>query len=165
MALSRPAGVVGMLERYRVLGAMLALGEFTVSELVAMSDVREPTVRTILRRESHYIEEIGTVPTGRRGGQPVRWRLQASTREQLRVQLQRLEQLGVGPWLGESQDPNETLPAGIIAAEHVLLHLAPSTDPIERAGLIKLARAHMDAADASGAATLTSGAAKVAQQA
>ena len=58
-----------MLERYRVLGAMLALGEFTVSELVAMSDVQGPTVRTILRRESHYIEEVGTVPTGRRGGQ------------------------------------------------------------------------------------------------
>ncbi len=129
---------------------MLALGEFGISDLAALSDVQESTLRTILRRESHYVEEIGHMPTGRRGGQPKRWRLRAEAREHLRMQLQELEREGAGPWLGERTGASDTLPAGIIAAQDVLLRLAPATaDPVERAGLIKLARAHMDAADAS----------------
>ena len=142
---------VEMLERYRTLGAVLALGEFSVAELASLSEVQESTVRTILRRERLYVEQIGTEPTGRRGGQPVRWRMRAEARERLRLQLQELERLGAGPWLGERQDASYALPAGIIAAEDVLLHGAPAAaDPIERADLIKLARAHIDAADAAG---------------
>jgi predicted NBD/HSP70 family sugar kinase len=136
-----------MLERYKTLGAMLALGEFSVSELAALSGVRESSVRTIMRREKGYVEQIGTQPSGRRGGQPGRWRLRPEARERLRSELLELERLGVGPWIGERQDDSNAVPAGIIAAEDALLRLAPAAaDPVERAEFVKLAQAQLDAA-------------------
>ena len=142
-----------MHERYKTLGAVLALGEFSVSELAELSGVREPTVRTILRRESTFVEQIGTQATGRRGGQLVRWRLQPAAREQLRAQLQELERLGAGPWLTDQHD-HDVSHAEIISAEDVLLSLASTTiDPVERTELIKLAEAQLDAANVSMAAS------------
>jgi len=144
---------------------MLALGEFSVSDLAALSEVRKATVRTVLRRERQYVEEVGIMPTGRRGGQPVRWRLRPETREHLRAQLEELERLGVGPWIGQHQDASHALPAGLIAAEHVLLRLTPAiSDPVERAGLIKLARTQIDASDACGSVVSASTAQAVGQQ-
>ena len=139
-----------MLERYKTLGGVLALDEFSVSELAELSGVRESTVRTILRREGAFVEQIGTQSTGRRGGRPLRWRLRPAAREQLRAQLRELEQLGVGPWLVDQYDNADAPRAGIIAAEDVLLRLA-STDveSAKRSELVKLAEAHLDAADAS----------------
>ena len=139
-----------MLEHYRTLGAILALGEFNVAELAALSGVGEPTIRTTLRREAHYVEQLGTEPTGRRGGQPVRWRLRPEARERLRDRLREFEQLGAGPWLDEPPVPEDMLPAGLIAAEDVLLRLVPAADnPKRRAELVQLARAQLDAADAT----------------
>jgi len=120
-----------MLERYKTLGAMLALGEFTVADLAVLSGVGEPTVRTILRRDAEYIEQLGSEPTGRPGGQPVRWRLRSDARERLRGQLGELERLGIGPWLGESHSPAGTLPPGLVAAEDVLLRLVPAAPDFE----------------------------------
>ena len=137
-----------MHERYKTLGAVLALGEFSVSELAELAGVREPTVRTILRREGTFVEQIGRQSTGQRGGQPVRWRLRSAAREPLRAQLEELERLGAGPWLTD-QYGHETSRAGIIAAEDVLLRLASTAaNPVERAELIRLAEAQLDAADA-----------------
>jgi exopolysaccharide biosynthesis polyprenyl glycosylphosphotransferase len=143
-----------MLERYKTLGGVLALGEFSVAELAELSGVREPTVRTILRREGTFVEQIGTRSTGRRGGQPVRWRVRPAARERLRAQLRELERLGVGPWLADQPDHDDAPRAGIIAAEDVLLRLAGTdVEPVERTELVKLAEAHLDAADASLAAS------------
>src|SRR5215471_5875098 len=140
-----------MLKRYRTLGAMLALGEFTVADVAALAEVQPSTVRTTLRRDSRYVEPAGTEATGRRGGQPIKWRLRPETREDLRSRLQALEQQGVGPWFNDSLYVGLTVPAGIIAAEYVLLRQIPATiDPSERADLIRLARGHIDAADALG---------------
>jgi len=139
-----------VLERYRTMGAVLALGEFTVSELARLSGVREPTVRTVLRRERDLVEQIGTRKVGRRGGQPGHWRLRPEARERLRAQLQELERLGVGPWLGEREDDSHVLPAGLTAAEDVLLRLAPlASNPADRAELVELAQAQLDAVNAS----------------
>ena len=138
-----------MNERYQTLGAVLALGEFSVSELAELSGVREPTVRTILRREGTLVEQLGTHATVGRGGQPVRWRLRPGVRDQLRAELRELEQSGVGPWLTD-QDDHDTSRAGIIAAEDVLLSLASKAlNSDGRAELIKLAEAQLDAATAS----------------
>jgi hypothetical protein len=149
-ALGGLTGRIIVLERYRTLGAALALGEFTVPEVARLSGVRESTVRTTLRREGSFVEQIGTQKVGRRGGQPIRWRVRPKARKRLRAQLRELEQLGVGPWLGERQDDSNTLPAGIIAAEDVLLRLAPmASDPVRRTELVDLAEAQLDAANAS----------------
>jgi hypothetical protein len=80
-----------MPERYKTLWAMLELGEFSVSEIATLSGVGESTVRTILRREASYVERVGRAPTGRQGGQPVRWRLRPDARKRLRAQLREFE--------------------------------------------------------------------------
>jgi hypothetical protein len=139
-----------MLERYRTLGAVLALGEFTVPELADLAGVRESSVRTILRRESDYVEQIGRQATGRPGGKPIRWRLRPAARERLRALLHDLERLGSGPWLDERLDNGPGVPASILAAEDVLLRLVPAAaTPAERAGLVKLAETQLDTASAS----------------
>lgn len=105
-----------MRERYRTLEAMLALGEFSIAELVARSDVSESTIRTILRRESLYVEPIATESTGRHGPRPGRWRVRAKTREHLSETLRQLENSGAGPWPGEPQEAAQALPAARVAS-------------------------------------------------
>lgn len=139
-----------MLERYKTLGAMLALGEFSISELAVLSGVRQSSVRTILRRETAYAEQTGTQPSGRRGGQPRRWRVRPEAREQLRDELRELERLGVGPWIGVSEQEPSAVPEAIIAAQDVLLRAVPAAaDPGERAELVKLAEAQLEIAAAT----------------
>ena len=135
-----------MLESYRTLRAMLALGEFSVAELAELSGVQQSTVRTTLRRSRDYIERAGTTPSGRRGGQPVRWRLRPEARHILRRQLHESE-LGLGLGVGDRAPRDHTLPPGVIEAEDVLLRLAPKEpSPVQRARLVKLARAQLGAA-------------------
>lgn len=135
-----------MLEHYRTMRAMLALGEFSVAELAELSGVQQSTVRTTLRRSSDYVERTGTTPSGRRGGQPVRWRLRPEARHILRKRLHELE-LGVGAGVGDRAPRDHTLPPGVIEAEDVLLRLAPrEPSRAKRARLVKLARAQLGAA-------------------
>lgn len=126
---------------------MLALGDFSVAEVAALAQVGKSTVRTVLRREYDYVERVGQQRTGRRGGQPVRWRLHPEARESIRAILRELENLGAGSWLDDPAAP-ATPKAALLAAEDVLLRLAPAaTDPGERAELIKLARAQVETAE------------------
>ena len=92
-----------MFERYRTLGAMLALGDFSVAEVAVYAQVGESTVRTVLRREGDYVERAGSQPTGRRGGQPVRWRLRPGAHESIRAILVELEIAGARP---RHEDPS-----------------------------------------------------------
>ncbi len=64
-----------MHEQYRTLGAMLALGEFTAEEVADLAAVKRASVHTVLNRHRAWIARIGQQPTGRRGGQFVRYRL------------------------------------------------------------------------------------------
>jgi phosphoglucosamine mutase len=139
-----------VLERYRTLGAMLALRTFSVPEVAALAGVREATVRTILRRERKYLEKVGVRQTGRRGGQLTLWRLLPDASETIRLELAKLEKVGMGPWLGERPDVGEGPPAPILAAQDVLLRLVPAAiDPAERAGLVDLARTQIETAENS----------------
>jgi peptidoglycan hydrolase-like protein with peptidoglycan-binding domain/lambda repressor-like predicted transcriptional regulator len=105
-----------MRERYRTLEAMLALGEFSVADLAARSGVSASTIRTILRRESPYVEQIATESTGLHGGRPVRWRVRAETREHLSETLRELENSGAEPWPGEPQEAAQALPAARVVS-------------------------------------------------
>jgi phosphoglucosamine mutase len=134
-------------ERYRTLGAILALGDFSVAEIAALAQVGKSTVRTVLRREDDYVERVGPQPTGRRGGQPVRWRLRPGARESIRAILRELEDLGAGSWLDAPSAPDSP-EAAVLAAEDVLLRLAPAaSDSDVRSELIKLARAQVETAE------------------
>lgn len=146
-----------MRERYKTLGAMLALGDFSVAEIATLAGVGESTVRTVLRREDDYVERVGPQRTGRRGGQPVRWRLRPAARESIRAVLRELENLGAGSWLDDPSVPADPM-ASVLAAEDVLLRLAPAaSDSEERAELIKLARAHVESAEGTIASEQESG--------
>ena len=72
-----------MLERYRVLGAVLALDEFTVAELARFSGVKETTVRTVLSRNQQFVQQTGRRASKRRGAQPLSYRLRPETRDGL----------------------------------------------------------------------------------
>jgi len=134
-------------ERYRTLGAILALGDFSVAEVAALARVGESTVRTVLHREDDYVEKVGTQRTGRRGGQPIRWRLRPEAQESILAILQDLEILGAGSWLDDPSGPASPK-AAVLAAEDVLLRRAPDArDPDERAELIEIARIHVETAE------------------
>jgi phosphoglucosamine mutase len=135
-----------VLERYRTLGAMLALGEFSVQQVAALAHVGQSTVRTVLRRESQHVEKVGSQPTGRRGGQPDRWQLRPGAREAIRVILLELQDAGAGSWLDDPSNLDSRL-GPLLAAEDVLLRQAPGTsDPAERLSLIKLALLQVETA-------------------
>lgn len=136
-----------MLKRYKILGAVLALGEFSVSDLASLSRLPGADVRYILRKNSDYVEQVERLSTGRPGGQPILWRIRPGSRERLRGLLRQMEWVGAAPWFGERQD--EAMLAELIAVDDVLLRVLPATiDSEERADLIKLARAQLDAATA-----------------
>lgn len=132
---------------------MLALGEFSVPELAALAHVGEPTVRTVLRRESRFVERVGAQRTGRRGGQPVRYQLLPAARDAIRATLEQLQGLGAGSWLGDPSGPDSQA-AALLAAEDVLLRRVPSVaDPVERSRLVALARIYADTAEVPDAAS------------
>ena len=131
-----------MLERYRTLGAMLALREFTVADLARYSGVKEATVRTILAREGRYVQRHGVVPSSKPGGQPVIYSLRSDAEPQLVEVLRKLEAIGAsGPAFHESATESTTqVPAALVAAGDVLLRRIPSASgAVERHQLLELA--------------------------
>ena len=60
---------------YRILAGALALKSFTVNDLSRFSRSLPGTVRTTLSRNREYVEALSTQPSGKRGGQPLRYRL------------------------------------------------------------------------------------------
>jgi hypothetical protein len=54
-----------------ILRTVVSLPRFTVVDLVAICDLPAATVRTVLRRNEDWFQEVGTADTGKRGG---RWK-------------------------------------------------------------------------------------------
>jgi len=131
-----------MLERYRTLGAMLALREFTVADLARYSGVKEATVRTILDRNREYCQQVGIVRSGKPGGRPVTYALRAGTEQDLIKVMRELEAVGATPPTAREpeSEAKTAVPASIVAAEDILLRQLPlARDPAEREQLVKLA--------------------------
>lgn len=76
-----------MIKTYKVLGAMLALKEFTVNTLVNYSGVNKGTVDTVMRRNPQFWETIDKEKTEKRGGQWRRLRVKPDQVEPLRRKL------------------------------------------------------------------------------
>lgn len=144
------------LERYKTLGAMLGLGDFSIGQLAMLAEVPEATARAVLREESHYVEMSSAGETSEQGHQSVRWRVRRSKRADLRDALRELERQNVGPWLGTRQEDAQALSAGLLVAENVLLRRMPeSANAAERRAWMQLARAEIDAAAASWSSEMT----------
>ncbi|MEU4161714.1 hypothetical protein [Actinoplanes sp. NPDC026670] len=130
---------MAMLSRYRILDAILALREFTVGDLAGYSRARENTVRTVLGRDSRFVERIGTRADGRRGGQHILYRLRCDTEDELVGILRELDGIGANlPPHPQTQEDDPVM-LSLISAENVLLHQLPQAPPAERADLVHLA--------------------------
>jgi hypothetical protein len=78
------------MQQYKVLGAMLALGEFTVPQLVEASGAPETSVRSVLRSHKPWIEKLTKAEPGLRGGQKYVYRLVPEAGTQIREKLKEL---------------------------------------------------------------------------
>lgn len=145
-SIGQPKEVI-MSNQYKFLGTVLALGEFSVADLAALSGLQEKDVRYALRKNRRYVEKVGKQSTGLPGGQPALWRIRPEARESLLEQLRKMERAGATPWFGKKQQ--DVIRAELIAADDVLLRAIPATtDSEEQVDLIKLARARLDVAAA-----------------
>jgi len=134
----------GPLERtqaQRVFAAMRDIDEFTVSQLVHSSGVNPDTVRTVLLRNSEFLEEVGRQETGRRGGQFRKYRLTDAGRAYVDSHLPpALERrLGADPsrtWV----DGSPFVPEGLRAAQDTLTSRLQTVDgQASREFLLRLA--------------------------
>jgi len=113
------------LNQYRLFGAMLALGEFTVQALVEFTGCNENTVRTHLNRNQDKIV-VRREGTGRPGGQPAVYKLRTDSIESLRQ------------WMSENFDaaPPKALEAtgarGLVHEHEVPLSLRVAEDILSR---------------------------------
>ncbi len=122
-------------ELYKVLGGMLALGEFSPRELARFADVDERAVHRILSNEgASYVQQ-------RESDRPVsRYSLIPSARNGLREQLRTLERMGAGSY-EQDQFPASGMPASLSVAEDILLNrLSGAVDDLERSRFIGFAR-------------------------
>lgn len=129
-------------KQYRVLGAMAALGDFTVPELGRFSEVKERTVRSVLERHASLYEEVGKEPTGRRGGSHIRYRLTDDGDGFVRELLDELESTAE---IVATDEPRVELPNELVAAEHTVLTEIPAAgDEGDRARLLALVRGSLE---------------------
>jgi hypothetical protein len=118
-------------ERYKVLGAVLALKEFTVADLATFSGVKATTVRTVLSREPNLVVEVGKQETGLKGGQYTRHRVREEALQELRAELHELYRQ-IGSYVDSPASEKETNkgskyspPMAMLAAEEALLRRFP----------------------------------------
>jgi hypothetical protein len=137
-----------MLHRYRIMGAILALREFTAAQLAHYSGVKETTVRTVLNRESRFVERIGVEGRGRRGGQPIRYQMRADAEQELVRMLRDLEEVSAPPRHGSDEETDLAL-LSLVAAEDILLRRLPQAVPAERSHLLTLASTDFETAQSA----------------
>ena len=125
-----------MLERYRVLGAVATLGEFTVDDIANLSGVGPTTIRTVLRRDARFVEKIGVSETGKKGGRFLRYKVRENQFSRLVGELRGLERA-----LRFDVDAPKDQQERLLAAEDLLVRVLPqANDEAERAALLERAK-------------------------
>src|SRR3984957_2783167 len=72
---------------YRILAGALVLKSFTVNDLSRFSHCLPGTVRTTLNRNREFIGPVSSEPSGKRGGQPLRYQLVPEKEAELESRL------------------------------------------------------------------------------
>jgi hypothetical protein len=136
-----------LIEKYKILGGMLALREFTVEELSLYTGAKRGTISTNIGRYSMFLEEVGREKTGRRGGRIGRWRVKEAHVEALRAQVGSLFlSVRSTPNAIAESESNPEIPNGLLVAEDILLRLYPAANTIEKKQeLLQLAELNLDA--------------------
>ena len=118
---------------------MLALREFTADQVAELAGVKRASVHTVRRRDDGWVDRVGQVRTGRRGGQLVRYRLRPVPPSRNPTILR--ESRRPGRHLQASAQPIEISPIELVDAQSILLdRLPPEPDPGLRAILLESAR-------------------------
>lgn len=126
-----------MLEQYKILGAMLALGEFTTQELAEHTGVIPNTVHTVVKREMRLLEHIGFQKTKKRGGQHKQYRVKPERIEELSLRLRELyQQIPPALTIPEKENPEKEntsieIPLGLLVAEDSLEHEYESAQSLQ----------------------------------
>jgi alkyl hydroperoxide reductase subunit AhpC len=76
-----------VLEQIKVLNGILALDKFTAGDLASYTQVKLPTVYTVLKRRQSLLDPIGPEATGRRGGKSIRYRLKPEAVDALQKEI------------------------------------------------------------------------------
>jgi thioredoxin-dependent peroxiredoxin len=136
-----------MFEQTKVLNGILALDEFTAAELASYTDVKLSTVYTVLKRREGMLE-AASESTGRRGGQPLRYRLKPRNILNLRREIDEAAaavSFERGPSEGEETSSSLDLEA---AEEFLTYRMAEAKSAAERRSLLKTADVYLSAAKA-----------------
>lgn len=127
-----------MIQRYRTLGAIVALDVFTVADVVKYTGVNENTVRTVITREcrAKRVEDLGERQTGRAGGRPKLYRVAPAHKDAILKLLRDVQ--GVAPDDSDAGPSRTSPPAGSIPGknqidaweEHALSTLLAAEDAL-----------------------------------
>lgn len=140
------------MEQVKVLSAALALREFTVGELSALSGVKTNTVRSVLNRNSELVRRIGSEPDGR-GHPSTKWAIaDSAASRKLAAELDALGAAEVATLSTIEQRPSTLKPAdrrevAVSVAERALSQVLDEQDfDVQREILIS-AQASLSYAD------------------
>lgn len=132
------------MERIKVLTAAVALGAFTVDELVAFSGVKRSTVRSVLNRSMDIVEQLGPEAPERPGRPSSKWTVKDSeaTREFI-ASIEALDPRPVSPSPISANDQHE---AAVAVAENTITKIA-NRDPHLQRRILRSARATLNLVD------------------
>jgi hypothetical protein len=147
-----------MTENYKVLSAILALKEFTIVDLIRLSEVKPATVRTAVNRFSEYIQSLGEDPPSRRGGRHKRYRVKPAKLLVLRAKVQEeLDEAIRHSPPRKSAHQLEPPPELLTAEDALTVRFAETPDHKNRIELVRIARVDLAAAKSSLKASLVEG--------
>lgn len=132
------------MERLKVLSAALALREFTVNELAALSGVKPNTVKSVLDREE-FVQRLGSTGSGRRGRPSTKWAIvDSNTTRELTAELDALSSVEP-PKPTLSRDDRRDVAVGV--AEQALSHVIDEDDFVVQREIVISAQASLHMAD------------------
>jgi len=141
------------LDRYKFLCALLVLGEeFTVEDVIRFAKLPKTTVATFLNRESRFVERVGSIRTGRRGGQIAQYRVRPDQLGSLEREADQLQPNTVSATKGTESN----LAATLIVADDTINRLSGNMSSEERAKMTGVAAFLISDAE-HGVAALDSG--------
>jgi hypothetical protein len=108
-----------------ILSTVVAFPRFTVADLVSACDLPAQTIRSVLRRNEDWFEEVGHTETGRPGGRWKEYRATAAARAEL-------------AHCEDSQASARVVPSELTAVEELLL--APGVGDLPRTTVESLLR-------------------------
>ena len=138
-----------MLEQIKVLNGILALDKFTAGDLASYTQVKLPTVYTVLKRRQSLLDPIGPEATGRRGGQSVRYRLKPEAVDGLQKEISKAAAAVALERRGSTTEQEAAWSLNLESAEEFLTYRVEQAQNVaEKRSLLDTANVYLTAAQA-----------------